>query len=102
MNETKTNRLAERVERAAVAIIEDLSLLVSLYTARVIVWHTLRRREREWANGHAERRKKFQPSPSVGSSDENKRILVGDGVRDLEREASVSAPASEPVMQFIR
>jgi hypothetical protein len=40
----------------------DLSLLVSFYTARVIVWLTLRRREREWAREHAERRKQFNPA----------------------------------------
>ena len=45
--------LAERVERAVAATVGDLRLLVHLYTARAIVWLTLRRREREWAKAHA-------------------------------------------------
>jgi hypothetical protein len=48
--------LAARVERALAAIAGDLSLLVSLYTARVMVWLALRRRETDRAKAHAARR----------------------------------------------
>jgi hypothetical protein len=61
-NDCDRKGLGERVERAVAAIAGDLGLLVSLYTARVIVWLTLRRRRSEWAKAHAARRKKFSPA----------------------------------------
>src|ERR1043166_5687580 len=63
--------LTERIERAVVATVGDLRLLVSLYTARAIVWLTLRRREREWAKAHAARRRQFGPAPGVRGADKN-------------------------------
>jgi hypothetical protein len=63
--------LTERVERAVAAAVGDLTLLVHLYTARVIIWLTLRRREREWAKAHAARRRQFEPSSGVRGADKN-------------------------------
>ena len=61
-DERNRKTLAGRLERAVTVMAGDLSLLVSLYTARFIVWLTLRRREKEWAREHAERRKQFNPA----------------------------------------
>jgi hypothetical protein len=71
VNVTNKMTLAERFEKAVAATVGDLRLLVHLYTARVIVWLTLRRRERERAKSHAARRKQFAPAPGVRGADEN-------------------------------
>jgi hypothetical protein len=63
--------LTERVERAVAATVGDLRLLVHLYTARALVWLTLRRRERERAKAHAARRRQFGPAPGVRGADKN-------------------------------
>lgn len=64
-------RLGERVDRAVDAIVGDLTLLVHLYTARALVWLTLRRRDKEWAKAHAARRRRFEPAPGVRGADKN-------------------------------
>jgi hypothetical protein len=51
--------LGERIDRAVAAVTGDLSLLFSLYSARILVRLTLRRRDRERAKAHAARRKQF-------------------------------------------
>ena len=79
MNETKTRPLAERIERALAAIVGDLSLLVSLCAARVIVWRTLRRRDVERAKAHAERRKQFGRVAAASDTDEGVVTRGGDG-----------------------
>ena len=55
--------MAGRLESAVAAIVGDLSLLASLYAARVVVWYTLRRRDGERAKAHAARRKQFGRAP---------------------------------------
>jgi len=74
MMEDLRNRkgLAARVEKALAAIAGDLSLLVSLYTARVMVWLALRRRQTDWAKAHAARRRQFKRSHGVWGVDKNR------------------------------
>jgi hypothetical protein len=64
-NERNRKTLAERFERAVTVMVGDLSLLFSLYTARFLVWLTLRRRERARAREHAERRKQFKSASAT-------------------------------------
>jgi hypothetical protein len=85
--ERVSTTLSARLERAAVAIVGDLSLFISLCAARLMVWRTLRHRDREWAREHAERRKKFKPAPGDRGADEYKLTPGVIGVRDEECEA---------------
>ncbi len=55
--------LGERIERTVVVTAGDLSLFVSLCTARAMVWYTLRRRDRQRAKECAARRKHFGRAP---------------------------------------
>lgn len=54
MRDDEKKSLAGSLELAVTETIGDLGLLVSLYTAHVIVWLTLRRRGRVQAEGRAQ------------------------------------------------
>lgn len=71
VNVTNKIRLGERIDRAVAAIVGDLCLLVHLYTARALVWLTLRQRGKGWAKSHAARRRQFKPAPGVWGLDKN-------------------------------
>lgn len=55
MRDDEKKTLTGSLEMALTKTIGDLSLLVSLYTARVLVWLTLRRRGRGQAEGREQR-----------------------------------------------
>jgi hypothetical protein len=70
MRDDEKKTLAGSLEMAVTETICDLGLLVSLYTAHIIVWLTLRRRGRGQAEGRVAR----DVSASAGGRSPRHRI----------------------------
>jgi hypothetical protein len=83
-DEKSVKAIIPRLKRAASLIINDLSLLISLYAAHFIVWRTLRARYKE----RVARRKNLKLISGGGQASGNKApVAVGMDEKGMLREA---------------